>query len=64
MDEYKEFKDRTLVCADCGTDFMWAAEEQELFSARGFNDPPRRCPECRRARRARNAEGWLDGGAG
>jgi CxxC-x17-CxxC domain-containing protein len=46
------FEDKTIQCADCGTDFTFSAEEQELFQARGYTNEPKRCPSCRQARKA------------
>jgi CxxC-x17-CxxC domain-containing protein len=53
--------DRTLTCADCGQEFVFSASEQQFYSDRGFSDP-RRCPSCRRARKA--ARGASTGAAG
>ena len=46
--------DRTLTCADCGQEFVFSASEQQFYTDRGFSDP-RRCPDCRRARKAQRA---------
>jgi CxxC-x17-CxxC domain-containing protein len=46
------FQDKTIQCADCGTDFTFSAEEQELFQTRGYTNEPKRCPSCRQARKA------------
>jgi CxxC-x17-CxxC domain-containing protein len=46
------FKDKTIQCADCGTEFTFSAEEQELFQTRGYTNEPKRCPSCRQARKA------------
>lgn len=49
--------DRTLTCADCGQEFVFSASEQQFYTDRGFSDP-RRCANCRRARKAqRNTAG-------
>jgi CxxC-x17-CxxC domain-containing protein len=53
--------DRTLTCADCGQEFVFSASEQQFYADRGFSDP-RRCPSCRRARKA--ARGGTTGAAG
>ncbi len=47
------FQDKTLECSDCGTTFTFSAEEQEQFQSRGYTNEPKRCPECRQARKAR-----------
>ena len=48
------FLDETLVCQDCGKEFIWSAGEQEFYAVMGFDNPPKRCPHCRKLRRARN----------
>ena len=45
------FQEKTLQCADSGTDFSFTAEEQELFQTRGYTNEPKRCPSCREARK-------------
>jgi CxxC-x17-CxxC domain-containing protein len=46
------FEDKNLVCSDCGKTFTFSAEEQEQFQSRGYTNEPKRCPECRQARKA------------
>lgn len=46
-------EDKTLVCKDCGKEFVWTAGEQEFYAAKGFTNAPVRCPECRKANKAR-----------
>lgn len=51
--------DRTLVCKDCGNDFVFTEGEQEFFKEKGFENDPVRCPECRRKRKQqRNNRGF------
>lgn len=45
-------EDRTLVCKDCGKEFVFTVGEQEFFKSKGFENDPVRCPDCRRARKA------------
>ncbi|MFC1993210.1 CxxC-x17-CxxC domain-containing protein [Chloroflexota bacterium] len=45
------FEDKTLECSDCGNEFTFSAEEQELFQSRGYTNEPKRCTECRQARK-------------
>lgn len=49
------YTDKTLTCSDCGTTFTFTAGEQEFHASKGFTNEPRRCPNCRRARKG--AEG-------
>lgn len=46
------FQDKTIRCSDCGADFTFSAEEQELFQSRGYTNEPKRCPSCRQARKS------------
>ncbi|MGD0780942.1 MAG: CxxC-x17-CxxC domain-containing protein [Dehalococcoidales bacterium] len=46
------FEDKTLTCSDCTKSFTFSAEEQEQFQSRGYTNEPKRCPECRQARKA------------
>ncbi|MBN1693547.1 MAG: zinc-ribbon domain containing protein [Dehalococcoidales bacterium] len=46
------FEDKTLTCSDCGNSFTFSAEEQEQFQQRGYTNEPKRCPECRQARKS------------
>jgi CxxC-x17-CxxC domain-containing protein len=56
------FTDKTLVCADCGQEFTFSADDQEFYSTRGFSDP-KRCRSCR-AQRRNGREGDMGGGGG
>lgn len=44
------FEDRTIVCEDCGEEFVFSAEEQEFYESKGFVDP-KRCKPCRQRRK-------------
>jgi hypothetical protein len=46
--------DRFLRCVDCGGDFAFTVGEQHYYAAHFF-PLPKRCVDCRRARRARRA---------
>ena len=58
------YQDRTLTCVDCGQQFTWTAGEQEFYAQRGLTNEPRRCPDCRRARKAQQGGrgGYASGG--
>ena len=45
------FQDKTLTCSDCNKSFTFSVEEQEQFQSRGYTNEPKRCPECRQARK-------------
>ena len=51
------FNDKTLTCADCGAEFTFTAGEQEFHASKGFTNEPRRCPNCRAARRGQRVDG-------
>ena len=46
------YEDKTLVCKDCGKEFVFTAGEQEFYAEKGFQNEPLRCKECRDARKA------------
>jgi CxxC-x17-CxxC domain-containing protein len=56
------YQDRTLTCVDCGSEFVFTARDQEFHAQQGFANEPKRCPDCRRARK--NARGDSGGGYG
>lgn len=41
------YEDETLVCRDCGQEFVFSASEQAFFAEKGFMNKPSRCPKCR-----------------
>ncbi len=47
-----DFQDQTLTCKDCGKQFTWTASEQEFYQQKGFTNPPVRCADCRRLKKA------------
>ena len=53
--------DKTLVCRECGAEFIFTSGEQAFYSERGFVEPSR-CPSCRAARRSGRAAGGLSEG--
>ncbi len=46
------FQDKSIQCSDCGITFTFSAEDQEFFQSKGYTNEPKRCPDCRRARKA------------
>ena len=61
-------QDKTLECSDCSKAFTFSAEEQEQFQTRGYTNEPKRCPECRQARKSRqnrtDGDSYGNGGYG
>jgi hypothetical protein len=50
MNDACEDEDRELRCADCDRPFVFTVRDQQFFAAHRFQ-PPKRCPDCRLARR-------------
>ncbi|MBD5143726.1 MAG: zinc-ribbon domain containing protein [Oscillospiraceae bacterium] len=46
------YEDKTLVCKDCGKEFIFSVGEQEFYAEKGFTHDPVRCKDCRDARKA------------
>ena len=46
-----EFEDKTLVCQDCGKEFIFTAGEQAFYKEKGLDNEPKRCKECRDKRK-------------
>ncbi|MDR0805116.1 MAG: zinc-ribbon domain containing protein [Oscillospiraceae bacterium] len=45
------FQDKTLICKDCGDEFVFTAGEQEFYKEKGFTNEPSRCKNCRDAKK-------------
>jgi CxxC-x17-CxxC domain-containing protein len=56
-EEKVAYIDRTIVCVDCGAEFVHTAEDQEYYAQKGFVSDPKRCPSCRAARRSMREAG-------
>ena len=46
------YEDKTLICRDCGAEFVFTAGEQAFYAEKGFQNEPSRCKACRDARKA------------
>lgn len=55
MSKQTEVEDRTLRCSGCGTPFVWSVAEQVFYKTKNY-DQPKRCRECRQAKKALLAE--------
>ncbi|MCH8865014.1 MAG: zinc-ribbon domain containing protein [Chloroflexi bacterium] len=51
------FQEKSLQCSDCSTTFTFSVEDQEFYQSKGFTNEPKRCPECRQARKAERGGG-------
>lgn len=47
------FQDKTIVCKECGKEFVFTAGEQEFYAEKGFENEPIRCKDCRDTRKKR-----------
>ena len=47
----KEYVDETLVCKDCGNEFVFTAGEQRFYDEKGFLNKPKACKACRDAKK-------------
>ena len=56
------FEDKTLECSDCGNTFTFSVEDQEFFQSKGYTNEPKRCPECRQARKSQRYSNSSYGG--
>ena len=56
-----EFTDKELTCQDCGTTFIFSADDQAYHEQKGFSNEPKRCANCRQQRRTQQGGG---GGGG
>lgn len=50
----QNFENQQLQCVECGKIFEFLAEDQEFYATKGYSSP-KRCPECREARK-RNSQ--------
>lgn len=48
--------DKTLVCKDCGKEFIFTEGEQAFYKEKGFENEPKRCPECRKVKKAQKRQ--------
>ncbi len=58
------FQDRTLTCVECSTSFIFSVDDQQYHLEKGYTNEPKRCMDCRRARRQSFNRGGGVGGFG
>jgi CxxC-x17-CxxC domain-containing protein len=58
------FQDKSLTCAECGTEFVWTAGEQMFFADKQFKNEPKRCKACKGKRTTRAGDGGSAGSGG
>lgn len=59
-----EFVDRQLTCMDCSQPFVFTAGEQEFYERKGFKEEPKRCKNCREARKSRRNNDFMGAATG
>ncbi|WDU84185.1 zinc-ribbon domain-containing protein [Caloramator sp. Dgby_cultured_2] len=42
--------DKSIICKDCGKEFIFTEGEQKFYKEKGFENDPVRCPRCRKAK--------------
>ena len=50
-----DLQDKSLLCLNCGRQFLFTVRDQQSCARQGFANTPRRCPQCRAARRTARA---------
>ncbi len=45
------FEDETIVCAQCGNEFLFSAGEKAFYKEKGLMNKPKYCRECRAAKK-------------
>ena len=50
------YEDKTLICKECGAEFVFTAGEQEFYAEKGFTNEPQRCKASRAARKTARGE--------
>ena len=45
------YEDETLVCKECGNEFVFTAGEQTFYAEKGFQNKPKTCKACRDAKK-------------
>ena len=51
--------EQRLTCADCGREFPFSEREQEFYREKGYQTP-KRCGDCRQAKRERDTPKTLN----
>lgn len=50
-----DYQDKNLTCKECSKEFAWSAGEQKFYADKGLQNPPGRCPDCRKAMKDKKA---------
>ncbi len=55
------YEDKNLTCTDCSSTFIFSADDQSYHAEKGYQNEPKRCPDCRSARRSGGGGGGYGG---
>ncbi len=58
------YEDRNLTCAECNSEFVFSADDQQYHADKGYENDPKRCPSCRQAAKRDRGGGGSGGGGG
>lgn len=50
-------ENKSLVCKDCGNQFVFTVRDQQFYAEKGFENEPQRCRDCRLARKSQRVGG-------
>ena len=50
------YQDETLICEDCGCEFVFTVGEQEFYAEKGLTNKPKRCTNCRKNRKQKTTK--------
>ena len=50
----EEYTDETLVCIECGNEFVFTAGDKAFYAQQGYTNKPKRCKNCRDAKKNAN----------
>jgi CxxC-x17-CxxC domain-containing protein len=50
-----DVQDKVITCVECKKEFTHGTEDQKRHAERGFSQEPKRCPDCRKARKDKAA---------
>jgi len=53
-----ELQDKTLNCRDCQKEFVFTIGEQEFYREKGFENEPKDCADCRKAKKQARRDNW------
>lgn len=47
----RTYEDKTLVCKDCGKEFVFTAGEQEFYAQKGLTNEPKKMQSLQRCKK-------------